>query len=152
MYYVYASHVTVVTIGTPVYPINLGGLQVLNLGHVIFDRPAYHTERYILPVGYQSRRSYFSIKQPTSRCMYTCQILDGGDAPTVSECYWYSNYLVIVQFEVRSEEDPGHPIRGTSSSSCHAILLKAINKARYVLVKIVYMTYNHVIHQWQGCY
>ena len=32
---------------------------------------------------------------------------------------------------MRSEEDPGHPIRGTSSSSCHAILLKAINKARY---------------------
>lgn len=101
--------------GTPVYPINLGGLQVLNLGHVIFDRPAYHTERYILPVGYQSRRSYFSIKEPTSRCMYTCQILDGGEAPT---------------FEVRSEEDPTHPFRGTSSSSCHAILLKAINKAR----------------------
>ena len=76
--------VAMVTIGTPVYPINLGGLQVLSLGHVIFDRPAYHTERYILPVGYQSRRSYFSIKEPTSRCMYTCQILDGGEAPTVS--------------------------------------------------------------------
>lgn len=73
-------------LGTPVYPINLGGLQVVNLGNVIFDRPAYHSERYILPVGYQSRRSYFSIKEPTSRCMYTCQILDGGDAPTVSYC------------------------------------------------------------------
>ncbi|XP_065888716.1 transforming growth factor beta regulator 1-like [Dysidea avara] len=101
--------------GSPVYPINLGGLQVVNLGHVIHDRPSYHTERYILPVGYCSRRSYFSIKEPASRCMYTCKILDGGENPT---------------FEVTSEENPSQPIRGSSSSSCHAILLKAINKAR----------------------
>ena len=72
------------TTGSPVYPINLGGLQVINLGHVIHDRPSYHTERYILPVGYCSRRSYFSIKEPASRCMYTCKILDGGENPIVS--------------------------------------------------------------------
>ena len=78
------SLVTMDTAGSPVYPINLGGLQVVNLGHVIHDRPSYHTERYILPVGYCSRRSYFSIKEPASRCMYTCKILDGGENPTVS--------------------------------------------------------------------
>lgn len=52
--------------------------------------------------------------------------------------------MLIIQFEVRSEEDPAHPIRGSSSSSCHAILLKAINKARYdnnnddILIHVIY--------------
>lgn len=51
---------------------------------VVFDRPAFHSERYIWPVGFQSMRSYPSMTDPTQRCFYSCRILDGGEAPIVS--------------------------------------------------------------------
>ena len=75
----------------------MGGLQVLSLGKVnkilhlkiihykiVCDRPTFHNERYIWPLGFESTRSYPSMSEPTRRCLYSCRILDGGDAPIVS--------------------------------------------------------------------
>lgn len=91
--------------GSPVFPIVIGGLKVHDLGKVhcwlwyvedngfvtvesflqiVHDRPAYHSERYLLPVGFESSRTYPSMIDPTRKSLYTCRILDGGEAPMVS--------------------------------------------------------------------
>jgi hypothetical protein len=48
---------------------------------VVSDRPDYHTEDLIFPVGFCSTRVYGSLKDPEKKCVYTCKIVDGGTAP-----------------------------------------------------------------------
>lgn len=42
--------------GNPKLPQQIGVLTVLNLGTIVTDRPNYHNERYIFPVGYTVSR------------------------------------------------------------------------------------------------
>lgn len=67
--------------GLPVFPVNLGSLSVHSLGEIITDRLTFHDEDLIYPVGFCSTRVYGSLSDPTSPCIYTCMILDGGNAP-----------------------------------------------------------------------
>ncbi|PFX33660.1 Transforming growth factor beta regulator 1 [Stylophora pistillata] len=101
--------------GKPIFPIVLGGLTVHSLGEIVHDRPGFHSERYIWPVGYCSSRTYPSMRNPEKKCIYTCKILDGGFGP---------------QFEMCPEDDPDHPIVASSATACHCVVLKAVNKAR----------------------
>lgn len=101
--------------GKPIFPIVLGGLTVHSLGEIVHERPGFHSERYIWPIGYCSSRSYPSMKNPEDKCIYTCKILDGGFGP---------------QFEMCPEDDPDHPIIASSATACHCVVLKAVNKAR----------------------
>nr|KAF6404223.1 transforming growth factor beta regulator 1 [Molossus molossus] len=98
--------------GRPVFPIGLGGLTVYSLGEIITDRPGFHDESAIYPVGYCSTRIYASMKCPDQKCLYTCQIKDGGMQP---------------QFEIVPEDDPQNAIVSSSANACHAELLKAIS-------------------------
>ncbi|VCX10399.1 unnamed protein product [Gulo gulo] len=100
--------------GRPVFPIGLGGLTVYSLGEIITDRPGFHDESAIYPVGYCSTRTYASVKCPDQKCLYTCQIKDGGMQP---------------QFEIVPEDDPRNAIVTSSADACHAGLLKAISAA-----------------------
>jgi len=54
---------------------------------VVSDRPDYHSEDLIFPVGFCSTRVYGSLKDPEKKCVYTCKILDGGTAPTYVDNY-----------------------------------------------------------------
>ncbi|XP_002708791.2 transforming growth factor beta regulator 1 [Oryctolagus cuniculus] len=98
--------------GRPVFPIGLGGLTVYSLGEIITDRPGFHDESAIYPVGYCSTRVYASMKCPDQKCLYTCQIKDGGVQP---------------QFEIVPEDDPQNAIIGPSADACHAELLQTIS-------------------------
>ncbi|XP_066221198.1 transforming growth factor beta regulator 1 [Saccopteryx leptura] len=98
--------------GRPVFPIGLGGLTVYSLGEIITDRPGFHDESAIYPVGYCSTRIYASMKCPDQKCLYTCQIKDGGVQP---------------QFEIVPEDEPQNAIVSSSANACHAELLKAIS-------------------------
>ncbi|XP_028022590.1 transforming growth factor beta regulator 1 [Balaenoptera acutorostrata] len=100
--------------GRPVFPIGLGGLTVYSLGEIITDRPGFHDEGAIYPVGYCSTRVYASVKSPDRECLYTCQIKDGGTQP---------------QFEVVPEDDPQNAIVSSSADACHAELLRTISAA-----------------------
>ncbi|XP_032282305.1 transforming growth factor beta regulator 1 isoform X2 [Phoca vitulina] len=100
--------------GRPVFPIGLGGLTVYSLGEIITDRPGFHDERAIYPVGYCSTRIYASVRCPDRKCLYTCQIKDGGMQP---------------QFEIVPEDDPQNAIVTSSADACHAELLKTISAA-----------------------
>lgn len=67
--------------GLPVFPVNLGSLSVHSLGEIITDRSSFHDEDLIYPVGFCSTRIYGSLTDPSTPCIYTCMILDGGAAP-----------------------------------------------------------------------
>ncbi|XP_005378492.1 PREDICTED: transforming growth factor beta regulator 1 isoform X5 [Chinchilla lanigera] len=98
--------------GRPVFPIGLGGLTVYSLGEIITDRPGFHDESAIYPVGYSSTRVYASMKYPDQMCLYTCQIKDGGVKP---------------QFEIVPEDDPQNAIVSSSADGCHEELLRTIS-------------------------
>ncbi|KAM5245697.1 transforming growth factor beta regulator 1 [Ctenodactylus gundi] len=98
--------------GRPVFPIGLGGLTVYSLGEIITDRPGFHDEGAIYPVGYCSTREYASMKHPDQTCLYTCQIKDGGVQP---------------QFEIVPADDPHNAIISSSIDACHEELLRTIS-------------------------
>lgn len=50
----------------------------------------------------------------------------------------FCNFLFLIlpfQFEMVAADNPSNPVRGSSSSQCHALVLKTINKARCVNVQ-----------------
>nr|CAD7264101.1 unnamed protein product [Timema shepardi] len=98
--------------GRPVFPIVLGGLTIHSLGEVVSDRPDYHSEELIFPVGFCSSRMYGSLKDPEKKCVYTCKILDGGYSPS---------------FEIVADNELEYPLVGESASDCHTLLLHKIN-------------------------
>uniref|UniRef100_UPI00398EC0A9 transforming growth factor beta regulator 1 isoform X2 n=1 Tax=Pristiophorus japonicus TaxID=55135 RepID=UPI00398EC0A9 len=101
--------------GRPIFPIVLGGLTIYSLGEIIVDRSGFCDETAIYPVGFCSTRIYASMKNPNHKCLYTCQIKDGGTGP---------------QFEIAPEVDPQNALVASSASACHDSLLKAIAVAR----------------------
>ncbi|TFJ98102.1 butyrophilin subfamily 2 member A1-like [Platysternon megacephalum] len=101
--------------GRPVFPIALSGLTVYSLGEIVADRPGFHEEGAIYPVGFCSTRVYASMRRPDQRCLYTCQIKDGGVGP---------------RFEIVPEDEPGSALAGSTADTCHAQLLAAISAAR----------------------
>ncbi|XP_057656308.1 transforming growth factor beta regulator 1 [Diorhabda carinulata] len=97
--------------GKPVFPIELGRLTLHSLGEVVYNRPEFHSENAIYPVGYVSTRTYGSLKDPTQKCVYTCKISDVNDTP---------------RFEIASD-DHSQSISGDTPDICHSLLLQGIN-------------------------
>uniref|UniRef100_A0A0V0GE77 Putative transforming growth factor beta regulator 1 n=1 Tax=Triatoma dimidiata TaxID=72491 RepID=A0A0V0GE77_TRIDM len=100
------------TCGKPIFPIVLGDFTVHSLGEVC-EKPDYHTEDLIYPVGYCSTRIYGSLKDPEKQCVYTCKVMDGGQAP---------------RFEIVADTDLDVPLVSTSIDQCHSMLLSLINR------------------------
>lgn len=100
--------------GRPVFPIELGSLTVHSLGEVVTDRPDFHTEDVIYPVGYVSTRIYGSMKDPRMKCVYTCKISDNNGVP---------------RFDITADNDLSVPIIGTTPDICHALLLQFVNES-----------------------
>jgi len=126
--------------GRPIFPIALGDLTIYSLGEVVSDRIAYHTEDLIFPVGYCSTRIYANLRDPRTKSLYTCKILDGGLKPRYKNKntertiilieYWrYLNNLFIDRFEIVSDNDLDQPLVGSSPNECHSKLLAAISPA-----------------------
>ncbi|XP_014245835.1 transforming growth factor beta regulator 1 [Cimex lectularius] len=97
--------------GKPIFPIVLGDFTVHSLGEVC-EKPDYHTEDLIYPIGYCSTRIYGSLKDPEKQCVYTCKVMDGGSAP---------------RFEIVADTDLDVPIMSASIDQCHSMLLSHIN-------------------------
>jgi hypothetical protein len=55
-------------------PLNLGVTTLTNLGIINFQDRAFHTDRYIYPIGFKSQRSYQSYKNMDEKCLYFCEI------------------------------------------------------------------------------
>lgn len=68
--------------GDIVYPIVVNNSLVIeNLGIIDWQRPQYHTEKNLFPIGFKSVREHQSVNIPGERCQYICEILDGGSKP-----------------------------------------------------------------------
>jgi F/Y-rich N-terminus len=62
--------------GDPVLPAVFGPTTLISLGTIVV-KPGYHSNNYIYPIGFTTRRAYMSyIKLESTE--YTCEILDGG--------------------------------------------------------------------------
>lgn len=101
------------TTGTsqPKLPLAFDGITLLNLGRIVLDRPAYHTESCIYPVGYKISRMH-------SNKMFICRIIDNGNNP---------------QFEAFLAIDPTNIFSGPTADDCHAEVLQAFDQMPYVL-------------------
>ncbi|KAJ1910612.1 hypothetical protein IWQ60_010563 [Tieghemiomyces parasiticus] len=97
-------------------PFTQGLVTLTQLGTVVYDREAFHNDRYIWPVGYTVRRRTQSMRDPNQTTILTCTILDGGEAP---------------EFQIVADdmlEEP--PFTGPSSSNVSSAVLKKINAVR----------------------
>ncbi|KAG1152092.1 hypothetical protein G6F37_001724 [Rhizopus arrhizus] len=101
--------------GNPKLPQQIGVLTVLSLGRIISDRPTFHNERYIFPVGYTVSRTYPSMADPTSNTVITSTIVDGGDAP---------------RFVVTAADMPDEPIIANSATGAWTVVVRRSNEIR----------------------
>ncbi|CAB5390011.1 unnamed protein product [Rhizophagus irregularis] len=110
-----AYHVDKDTNGNYVLPVEVGLHTILSLGTVVYDRAAYHNDRYIYPVGYSTHRPYLSMIDPTRDTIYTSTIEDGGDNP---------------RFVVQAADQPGNPITASSATGAWTPVIRQANSIR----------------------
>ncbi|CAO3643944.1 unnamed protein product [Mucor hiemalis] len=109
--------------GAYILPVEIDSWTVVDLGTVIYERPAYHNQRYIYPVNYTVRKWYRSMVDPKSDTQYTCRILENGREPkfevTADDCpMTYSGptpttvWTIIVRraFAIRNQEYGHNPV------------------------------------------
>ncbi|KAG0328242.1 hypothetical protein BGZ99_005760 [Dissophora globulifera] len=96
-------------------PVTVGIITIMSLGYVVFDREAFHNERYIWPVGYKMSRSYNSMIDPQQQTTYTCSVVDDGEAP---------------KFQIDAEDQPGKPIIAGTATGAWTHIVKAANLIR----------------------
>jgi chromodomain-helicase-DNA-binding protein 7 len=54
------------------------GLVLIELGTIVYDRPDFHNERYIFPVGFISEKLYYSPIDPSEKVWWRSYVLDDG--------------------------------------------------------------------------
>ncbi|KAG0292166.1 hypothetical protein BGZ98_002706, partial [Dissophora globulifera] len=96
-------------------PVTVGIITIQSIGHVVFDREAFHNDRYIFPVGYKMSRSYNSMIDPLSQTTYTCTVIDDGEAP---------------KFQIDAEDQPEKPIIAGTATGAWTHVVKAANAIR----------------------
>ena len=68
--------------GNIIFPLQVNNsLTILSLGEIEVERPSYHTDRNIFPIGFKSIREHSSYKAAGERMQYLCEIFDGGAKP-----------------------------------------------------------------------
>ncbi|CAM0138522.1 unnamed protein product [Umbelopsis sp. WA50703] len=105
--------------GHPVMPLQIGVLTVQDLGHVVWDRPGFHTERYIWPVGYTITRSYPSMIDANNNTTVRATILDDGNNQPL--------------FRIECEDCPSEPIIANSATGAWTAMVKRANEVRGIL-------------------
>lgn len=98
-----------------VFPIKIGVATLIEALGVINTKPNFHSEKYIWPIGFKSTREFTSTKNIDERCMYTCEIVDGGDKPI---------------FRVTPADDPETPSEASSASQAWKQILMRINERK----------------------
>ena len=103
--------------GTPIMPIHLTSTSYIeSLGHIVYDRSGFHTERYIYPAGFKSSRMYASTLDPSKKVRYNCEIIDTGEQAPL--------------FRVSMADNPEIKYEGNSPTSPWNLILKRILELR----------------------
>ncbi|KAJ2779174.1 hypothetical protein H4R18_004153 [Coemansia javaensis] len=97
-------------------PVQVGVLMVIRLGRVVWDRDAFHNERYIWPVGYTVQREYHSMVDPDKDVIYTCWVGEGKGAPL---------------FHIEAEDLPASPVVAPTATGAWTAVLRRVNQIRY---------------------
>ncbi|KAG0209814.1 hypothetical protein BGX31_002044 [Mortierella sp. GBA43] len=97
------------------FPVTVGIITIWSIGHVVYDREAFHNDRYIWPVGYKMSRLYNSMIDPLTLTTYTCSVIDDGEAP---------------KFQIDAEDQPGKPIIAGTATGAWTHIVKAANAIR----------------------
>ncbi|XP_024367770.1 uncharacterized protein [Physcomitrium patens] len=115
--YARAVEVTRDSASRPILPLVLtDSLRLANLGRIEPDRPGFHNERHIFPIGFTTLRDHASMIDPNGRTTYTCTIIDtGGPGPI---------------FRVYPEDDPGLLIERDSASGSWVVICAQVNRVR----------------------
>ena len=103
--------------GTAVVPLRLTSTSwIASFGKIVTDRPGFHTDRYIYPAGFKSSRLYTSTLDVSTRCRYTCEILDVGEP--------------VPLFRVSMDDHPEVYYEGSSPTTPWNLILKKIMELR----------------------
>lgn len=103
--------------GKPILPISIKGvISIESLGS-INPNPAFHSEKYIWPVGFRSKREYASSLTPEGRTRYICEILENADASAPL-------------FRVTAEDDATLVCEASSPSQAWKLVLERVNKVK----------------------
>lgn len=103
--------------GDVIFPISLSSSLVLvSLGKIVYDRPNFHTKKYIYSPGFISEHLYSNINNPKEKVWYQSLIIDNGSSSPV--------------FRVQLKEDPSIFFDGNSPSNPWLTLFKKINEKR----------------------
>ncbi|KAK9728387.1 hypothetical protein K7432_001101 [Basidiobolus ranarum] len=91
--------------GKLILPVTVGKggdeVTIVSIGRVIWEKEAYHTPRYIWPVGFHSEKLYTSMLDGNKKTIYVSEILEGEEAPV---------------FQVTAEDQPGRKFVANSAS------------------------------------
>lgn len=99
--------------GNFIYPVMINhSLTIMNFGKIEWERVNYHSEKNFFPIGYISIREHLSMMNPPRRCLYTCEILDGGLRPI---------------FKLTCQDDEKNPIIKDSCTGCWIVVCNRIN-------------------------
>jgi len=101
--------------GKPILPMRLGILTLVSLGEILWDNPNFHNARYIWPVGFESVRSYASMKYNDKMANYTCRIKNQDGAS---------------RFEIIPDDDPENVVSAPTATGAWTTVLKEANRIR----------------------
>ena len=100
----------------PILPLPIrGGITITSLGRIVTDRILYHTNSTIYPVGFTSQRSYYSLKTPNTKVMWTSRIDDGGVSPL---------------FVVTPADDPETPVINRTASGAWGEVIRKVHRLK----------------------
>lgn len=103
-------------------PIQFVSLTVTSLGEIVYSAEKFHSRRYIFPLGYTSKRSYYSLKDPTKRCEYTQEVIANPKQSNEP------------QFRLICEDDALNPITSSTPSGVWSEVLERIKPQREAIV------------------
>ncbi|KAI8095095.1 F/Y-rich N-terminus-domain-containing protein [Gilbertella persicaria] len=96
-------------------PFQIASLNVISLGKIDWERPGFHNERYIFPIGYTVERTYMSMVDPHNQTTYTCKVEDGQDGPL---------------FTLQASDAPSIELSARTATGVWALVLKKANEVR----------------------
>ena len=102
--------------GNPIMPIVIKGVLAVESLGVINPASAFHSEKYIWPVGFVSKREYASAVIPDGRTHYKCEILASPEGTPL--------------FRVSAEDDPSVVCEASSASQAWKLVLDRVNKVK----------------------
>ena len=103
--------------GQPVLPISLStSLVLVSVGKIVYNRPNFHTKRYIYTDGFVSEHLYSSVKDPKEKVWYRSLIIDkGGENPV---------------FRVQLKSDPKVHFDGNSPSNPWLTIFRIVSEKK----------------------